>query len=394
MSSDITNCDIAVIGGGTIGLSAAYYAAAAGHTTVLFEQFDFGNARASSDGDSRMFRVMYSDANMARLAEASLAQWREIEDFTGDTLLRRNGLLFYGVDATSVEGDLVQCADVMTELGIPYTRYERDTLLQAYPVFRDLPPKYYGLSQPSCATIVVKQSLKTFSELAKLHGANLLTNCPATIRPNSPGATSYLIDSRAGTFSAKRLILAPGAWSNRVLSAFGMQLKLTIWQMTVTYFNVDASLTWPMWYEFGPTIKVDGKDRELLFYGFPPLGQPDQIKVSADFTNDTYTDPSQCSYRPDPNILKQISAFMTSRFRGVNPAPLGAMTCLYTMSADDQIILDTLPRRPNVAVLTGESGRAFKYTPLFGRILVELATTGKSAYDISEFRIDRPGLAA
>jgi glycine/D-amino acid oxidase-like deaminating enzyme len=47
-----------------------------------------------------------------------------------------------------------------------------------------------------------------------------------------------------------------------------------------------------------------------------------------------------------------------------------------------------------VAVLTGESGRAFKYTPLFGRILVELATTGKSAYDISEFRIDRPGLAA
>jgi sarcosine oxidase len=64
------------------------------------------------------------------------------------------------------------------------------------------------------------------------------------------------------------------------------------------------------------------------------------------------------------------------------------------MSADSQIILDCLPGFPNVSVLTGESGRAFKYTPLFGRILVELATTGKSAYDISEFSINRGGLFA
>ena len=388
MSSDIRSVDIAVIGGGTIGLAAAYYAAAAGHNTVLFEQFDFGNTRASSDGDSRMFRVIYSDATMANLAEASLGLWREIEDFTGATLLRRNGLLFYGVDANSVEGDLAQCQAVMTQLGIPYTRYERDAMLQAYPVFRELPPSYYGLSQPSCATIEVKQSLATFAKLAQGRGASLLTHCPATIRPSSPGAASYLIDSPAGTFNAKQLILAPGAWSNRVLAAFNMQLKLTIWQMTVAYFGVDASLPWPMWYEFGPT--VDG--RELLYYGFPPLGQPDRIKVSADFTNDLFTDPSQCSYRPDPRILDQMSAFMGTRFRSANPAPQDAMTCLYTMSADNQIILDTLPGRPNVAVLTGESGRAFKYTPLFGRILVQLATTGKCAYDISEFRINRPGL--
>ena len=77
-SSDARDFDIAIIGGGTMGLSAAYYAAAAGHRTVLFEQFDFYNDRGSSDGDSRMFRVLYSDANMARLAETSLGLWNEI----------------------------------------------------------------------------------------------------------------------------------------------------------------------------------------------------------------------------------------------------------------------------------------------------------------------------
>jgi monomeric sarcosine oxidase len=380
--------DIAVIGGGTIGLAAAYYAAAAGYRTVLFEQFDIGNSKASSDGDSRMFRVMYADATMARLAEASLGQWREIEESSGQELLRRNGLLFYGLASQNVEGDLAQCQAVMTQLGIPYLRYDQPGLLAAYPVFSSLPQAYFGLSQPSGATIVVKNSLKTFASLAQARGATLLTNCQATVRVGPSRTPPYLVETPQGTFLANKLILAPGAWSNRVLSAFDIQLNLTIWQMTVAYFAVDASLSWPMWYEFGR----GPSGQELLFYGFPPLEQPGRIKVSADFTNNVYTDPGQCSYQPDPDILGMMSAFLSQRFRGVQQQALGPMTCLYTMSADDQIILDTLPGYPGVAVLTGESGRAFKYTPLFGRILVELAVTGKSSYDISEFRIDRAGL--
>jgi monomeric sarcosine oxidase len=388
MSTPGTAVDVAIIGGGTIGLSAAYYAAAAGYSTVLFEQFDFGNPRASSDGDSRMFRVMYADATMARLAEASLAQWREIEDSTGRPLLRRNGLLFYGVAAQNVEGDLSACAKVMTGLGIPYTKSGRDELLAGYPVFKALPDDYTGLYQPSGATILVKDSLDTFVSLARQHGARLLTQCPATVAPSQPGDATYTLDSPAGRFTARHLVLAPGAWSNPVLKAFGLQLQLTIWQMTVAYFRVDTSLPWPMWYEFGP----QSNGTEPLFYGFPPLPGADRIKVSADYTNDKFDDPSKCTYKPDKDILSALSTFMTTRFRGAQPTPLDAMTCLYTMSADDQIILDNLPGRPNVAVLTGESGRAFKYTPLFGRILVELATTGRCGYDISEFSINRPGL--
>ena len=392
MSSEAREVDIAVIGGGTIGLSAAYYAAAAGYSTTLFEQFDFGNARASSDGDSRMFRVMYSDANMARLAEASMGQWHEIEAATGRTLLSRNGLLFYGVREQSVEGDLAQCQQVMTDLGIPFTPYDRAGMLAAFPVFRSLPDNYVGLSQKSGASIVVKQSLATFAELAAQKGAQLLTHCAAKVRPvqssSGGGEDGYCIDTAQGTFIAKHLILAPGAWSNNVLQSFGLQLDLTIWQMTVCYFDVDASLPWPMWYEFGPA--ADGRG---LYYGFPPLERPGSIKVSADFTNNTFKDPSQCTYQPDPAILAQMSSLVAQRFNGINAMPQVPMTCLYTMSKDFQIILDTVPGHPNVALLSGESGRAFKYTPLFGRILVELATTGKSAYDIREFSLQRPGLS-
>ena len=385
MSSDF---DIAIVGGGTMGLSAACYAAAAGHRTVLCEQFDFYNDRGSSDGDSRMFRVMYSDPNLARLAETSLGLWHEIENASGAALLLRQGLLFYGLAGESVEGDLEQSQKVMTALGIPFQRFEREALLAAYPVFRDLPPKYFGLSQPTGASIVVQKSLRLFHGMAEKKGATLLGRCPAKIRKALPGAGEFVLDTPQGAFSAKHLILAPGAWSNHVLAPLGIQLNLKIWQMTVAYYRVNAKLRWPMWYEFGGTAN----GREALYYGFPADELPDRIKVSADFSNDIYDDPKQCTYRPDPSILDDLATFLPRRFRDIDPAPDRPATCLYTMSADSQIILDNLPGFANVALLSGESGRGFKYTPLFGRILVELATSGKSAYDIREFRIGRKGI--
>jgi sarcosine oxidase len=381
--------DVAIIGGGTIGLSAAYYSAAAGKKTVLFEKNVFYNDKGSSDGYSRMFRIMYSEANMAMLAESSFALWHEIEEDTGVQLLKRNGLLFYGLsNGSSAEGDLKQCEEVMTALGIPFQKYDRTGLLEAYPVFREVPAGYWGLNQASSATTEVQQSLRTFHDFAIKKGAKLLSECPARVIDPKPGAQIYTIETPKGRFTANSLILAPSAWSNQVFAPFGIQLNLSIWQMNVAYFKVDPSLPWPMWFEFGPT--VDGVQQQ--FYGFPPLERPGYIKASCEFSNQHYTDPSQCSYKPDPRILKQISDFVCTRFRGVDPTVHDAATCLYTMSADSQMILDTLPGYPNVAVLSGDSGRAFKFTPLFGRILMQLATTGKTPYDISEFSITRKGI--
>ena len=58
------------------------------------------------------------------------------------------------------------------------------------------------------------------------------------------------------------------------------------------------------------------------------------------------------------------------------------------------MIVDNVPGYQNVAIFTGGSGRGFKFTPLLGRILVDLATTGKTYYDISPFSINRHGIIA
>jgi hypothetical protein len=45
------------------------------------------------------------------------------------------------------------------------------------------------------------------------------------------------------------------------------------------------------------------------------------------------------------------------------------------------------------ATLSGRTAsRGFKFTPLAGRVLVDLATTGRSEYDISQLSITRRGV--
>lgn len=378
--------DVIVIGGGTIGLSAAYYAAARSLNTLLLEQFDtLANPWASSDGASRMFRIMYAPEFMGQLAEVSLAMWREIETASQTQILQTQPLLFYGDARNTVEGNLGEIRNVLQALGAPYTWYPDPLALQgSFPAFKSIPSDYFGLSQPNSAVIRAEKSIAAFAKLAVTAGATILTNQPAAITAFS-GPGPYKVSCPAGSYGAKSLILCPGAWTNEVLVPFGLQINLKIWQMTVAYFKAAVnSYPYPLWYEFGP-------NNSSLFYGFPPDELPGALKVSADFTSDIYLDPMSCTYKPDPAILSQLGAFLQQRFNGVDPTPANASTCLYSMSDDGQVVLDLLGDC-KIAIFTCASGRGFKFTPLFGRILVDLATTGTTYYDISAFSMSRPGI--
>lgn len=383
--------DTVILGGGTIGLSAAYYSASAGQTTLLLEKNSFFNQVGSSSGFSRIFRTMYSEENMAKLAENAYALWKQLERFTGETLVEEMPLLFYGAKdlGQTVEGDFQNTDKVMARLGMPHFLLNKQEIMQRFPMFKSMPEAYTGLLQMNSGISHVQRSLRTFHSLAQKAGATLKDEASFEVAPSRGGDREFVLHSASGSFRARSLILAPGAWTNEVLRPFGMQFNFKIWQMTLGYFHVakDAS-KFPLWYEFGK--QVDGSP--ALYYGFPAREDNQAIKVSADFTNDIYDDVKECSRVPDQKILESIGSFLQGRFHGVSAKPQSSATCLYTMSPDAHMILGLLPGYNNVAILSGESGRAFKYTPLFGRILAELVREGKTSYDLQGINIDRPGL--
>ena len=118
------------------------------------------------------------------------------------------------------------------------------------------------------------------------------------------------------------------------------------------------------------------------WHGGPPV-DPDQSTA----------DPS----RGQPE-LDRVSDYIGRHVRWVEPTPARTTPCMYTMTLDQEFIIDSLPGRPAIAVGAGFSGHGFKLAPVVGRILSQLALGGKAALDeetlsmMHNFAIDRPAV--
>ena len=70
--------------------------------------------------------------------------------------------------------------------------------------------------------------------------------------------------------------------------------------------------------------------------------------------------------------------------------PLRTSTvCLYTNTPDFHFVIDVHPTVPGVAFASACSGHGFKFAPVIGEILANLALTGSTAHSIDQFRASR-----
>jgi sarcosine oxidase len=115
--------DVAVVGGGIIGLSAAHALTRRGASVTIYERGVPGNGQ--SGGDSRIFRHTHDDPRLIAFARRSLEGWREWEGDCGQELVSRDGVVFLGssarerhaaLTAAGVSARLVDGAEVAAAL--------------------------------------------------------------------------------------------------------------------------------------------------------------------------------------------------------------------------------------------------------------------------------------
>ena len=63
--------------------------------------------------------------------------------------------------------------------------------------------------------------------------------------------------------------------------------------------------------------------------------------------------------------------------------------CLYTMSPDEHFIVDRHPEHDRVVFAAGLSGHGFKFAPVLGAALADLATHGTTRLPIGFLSLDR-----
>jgi sarcosine oxidase len=90
--------------------------------------------------------------------------------------------------------------------------------------------------------------------------------------------------------------------------------------------------------------------------------------------------------RDDPGLLKGLTAAAGRLLPALDPAPVATERCVYDNSVDTNFVLDRVGR---VVVGCGTSGHAFKFGPLLGELLADLAEDRTPAVDLSRFSLMR-----
>jgi sarcosine oxidase len=59
------------------------------------------------------------------------------------------------------------------------------------------------------------------------------------------------------------------------------------------------------------------------------------------------------------------------------------------VTPDGDFLIDRVPGSPSIIVVSACSGHGFKFAPVIGEILADLATRGDTDHDISRFKLGR-----
>src|SRR6056297_2807556 len=93
-SDDLSGLHVAVVGAGAFGGWTALALRLRGARVTLLEAHAAGHPRASSGGETRVIRHMYSSVRDVRMAARSLALWQQAQKDWGRRLLHVPGVLF------------------------------------------------------------------------------------------------------------------------------------------------------------------------------------------------------------------------------------------------------------------------------------------------------------
>ncbi len=394
--------DVVVVGGGPVGLAAAYQCAKQGRSVLVLERFNFFNQSGSSNDLVRMFRTMYTQDFMANLAFESIGVWNDLESDAGESLILMNGLLNFG-DTSYVsgpEGNLLAPIKNMKRLGLPFEKLTATDIMKRYP-FEGLPGTFEGIFAPTNGCINVPLLLRSLYRLALSYGSEMVSHAKvSSIVPTDKSVAVTFDNGESVTVKAGKCILAPGAYVNDVLSSLGLKMNINIWEMVYEYYATSpgpgGTLFPSMWFQFlGPTGGIPAKSN--LFYGFPavPWGPPNLTRIAVDNAVNVITSPADRKIVPAANDLQITADFVQRHCAGVDDRPNYCGTCLQTNVNDNMYVLDFLPPSVgpgynNVAIFT--AGWGMKLVPLLGVILADLVIKGATSFDISEFKITRNGV--
>ncbi len=371
-----------MVGGGLLGLGSARSLAKRGWQVVVLEAAArVGHERSGSKGDARIFRLGYPDPLYVGMARRAEDLWRALEEEYGHPLLHPRGQLTFG-DATA----LGAIAGALSDAGAPAELLDSPEAAARFP---GITPHGPALFEPTSGVLAADECLRA---LRATGGFELRTGAPVTaVQDRSGGAAVTTADGRV--LDADVVVDCAGPMTLELLAGSPAGVSTVV-------STVSAAPTLPQVAYFAPGARPEGRATPPIFiewgddmiYGLPvPQGPRGGLyKVSHHTPGsplDRYdpTDPDAID-EDDPVLLAMLTEAVARLLPGLDPEPVASERCVYDNSADTDFVLD---RVGHVVVGCGTSGHGFKFGPLLGELLADLADGTEPTVDLARFGLDR-----
>jgi sarcosine oxidase len=369
---------VLVVGLGAAGSAAALTLARRGIRVLGIDRHRPPHPHGSSYGRSRVIREAYYESPAyVPLIQRAYELWRALERDSGRSLLRQTGGLMLG----PADGQLVTGARRSAEVHqLSCELLDAAAIRRRFPAFQP-PAGTVGVLEPRAGFLDPEVAIVSCLKLATAAGAELRFDL--TVTGWSADAQGVRVETSGGTLQAETMILAAGPWAPELLHGPAVPLSV---ERHVMYWFAPADRG-PFTAERMPVFIWEWEPGRL-FYGIPDHGEG--LKVAQHHGGETVTVDS-VRRRVLPEEVAAMRQLLRRFLPEADGPPTDAVTCLYTNTPDHHFVLGPHPAEPRVILASACSGHGFKFASVLGEVLADLATTGRSDFDLSPFRPGRFG---
>lgn len=369
--------DAIVLGTGGVGSAALYELARRGVRALGIDRFAPPHDRGSTHGQTRVFRQVYFEhADYVPLLVDAHRLWRELEQYAGRQLLHECGALQMGPADGEVVPGVLQAA---AEHQLPVEELAPDQIERRWPGLR-VPRDLVGVLESQAGFLLVEDCVEAQLKAAQAAGAELLTDVEVLGWTADNGEVR--VRTNGGEFQAQRLVITAGAWAGQLLT--DLELDLTVRRKSLFWFDApsghyDVASGFPVFLFEMP---------HGIFYGFPKLDSRG-VKFAEHTGGRAVDDPLSVDRSVDAEEQRLLVDVLAAHLPEVSPRVAEHVVCLYTMTPDENFIIDKHPAHANVVFAAGLSGHGFKFASVLGRVLVDLALDGASELPIGFLSLSR-----
>ena len=361
--------DAIVLGVGGVGSATLRELARRDLNVLGIDQFAVAHDRGSSHGKTRLIRQAYFEhPDYVPLLIRAYELWDELEQTTSRKLFYRSGLL----EAGPVDGVLIRGVEESAQRhNLPIERLSEKEVAERFPQFR-VPPGYLTVFEPTGGFLLVEQCVQANIDVACSLGAKV--SAETTVHKLDLAESLSVLQTNRGVFAAPNLIVCAGAWVSQLLPGIGdfrvVRKHLDWLRPSDNRMHIDQGC---------PGFLFEVEDGH--FYGFPQIDDLG-VKVAEHTGGESQHDPAQLTKEQDDKSLARTLEFVDRCLPLVTHETTHHDVCMYTISPDTHFVVDHHPDFENVVFAAGLSGHGFKFTPVLGEILCQMAIDGETSHAI------------